>query len=61
LAASRFVVSKGGQKYLGNQLLPQRGRDVVAQTLAQKAVSQPSIIERNERERRAYEEKRKNR
>jgi hypothetical protein len=61
LAASRFVVSKGGQKYLGNQLLPQRGRDVVAQTLAQKAVSQPSIIDRNERERRAYEEKRKNR
>jgi len=61
LAASRAVLSRPGQAYLGNQLLPQRGRDVVAQTLAQKAVSQPSIIDRNERERRAYEEKRKNR
>jgi hypothetical protein len=61
LAAARAVVSKTGQSYLGNQFLPQRGRDVVAQTLAQRAVSQQSAIDRNERERRAYEEARKNR
>ena len=59
--AARAVVSRPGQAYLGNQALPQRKRDVLAQTLAQQAISQPSGIERNRREREEYERKRKNR
>jgi hypothetical protein len=61
MAAARAVVSRPGQAYLGNRALPQRGRDVVAQTLLQQAVSQPSGIERNQREQEEYEKKRKNR
>ena len=52
--AARAVVSRPGQAYLGNQLLPQNARDVIAQTMMQQAVSQPEGIRRNraERERR---------
>ena len=57
--AARAVLSGPGQRYLGNRALPQRGRDVVAQTLAQQAISQPSGIARNEEEREEYEKKRK--
>lgn len=58
-AAARAVVSRPGQAYLGNQALSQRVRDVIAQTLAQQAISQPSGIERNKREREEYEKRRK--
>ena len=59
-AAARAVVSGPGQRYLGNQALPQRARDIIAQELAQQALSQPGGIERNLREREDYEKKRKN-
>ena len=60
LTAARAVVSRPGQAYLGNQALPQNTRDIIAQTLAQQAISQPGVIERNKREREEYERKRKN-
>jgi hypothetical protein len=39
-AVARAVVSKPGQAYLGNQVLPQRTRDIIAQTLAEQAISE---------------------
>ena len=56
---SRLAVSRPGQAYLGNQALPQNARDVIAQTLAQQAISQPSVVERNQREREEYERNRR--
>lgn len=57
---SRLAVSRPGQAYLGNQALPQNARDVIAQTLAQQAISQPSVIARNKAEREEYERNRRN-
>jgi hypothetical protein len=57
--ASRLALSRPGQAYLGNQLMPQNMRDIIAQTMAQQAISQPGGIERNQTERAAYERKRK--
>jgi hypothetical protein len=39
-AAARAVISRPVQAYLGNRALPQNTRDVIAQTLAQQAISQ---------------------
>jgi len=58
-AAARAVVSGPGQRYLGNRALPQNTRDIIAQELAQQALTQPGGIERNRREREEYEKKRK--
>jgi hypothetical protein len=57
MAISRLALSRPGQAYLGNQLMPQNARDVIAQTLAQQAISQPEGVDRNQRERAAYEQK----
>ena len=57
--ASRLALSRPGQAYLGNQLLPQNTRDIVAQTLAQQAIAQPGGIERNKAARADYERKRR--
>jgi hypothetical protein len=58
-AASRLALSRPGQAYLGNQLMPQNTRDIIAQTLVQQAISQPSGIARNQAERTTYEQKRR--
>jgi hypothetical protein len=57
-AAARAALSRPGQAYLGNQALPQNMRDVIAQTIAQQAISQPSGITRNEAERDYYKKHR---
>ena len=57
-ATSRAVVSPLGQAYLGNRALPQNTRDIIAQSLAQQAGSQPAGIERNEAAQEAYERER---
>lgn len=59
MAVSRAVVSRPGQAYLGNQVLPQNARDIVTQAMMQQGISQPSGIARNEAERADYERKRK--
>jgi hypothetical protein len=58
-AASRLALTRPGQAYLGNQLMPQNMRDIITQTLAQQAISQPSQIARNQAAQAAYEQKRK--
>ena len=55
----RMALSKVGQAYLGNQLMPQNARDIVAQTITQQALSHPSSVARNRSEADAYEQKRK--
>jgi len=57
-AASRLALSGPVQRYLGNQAMPQNARDMVAQTLMQQAVSQPSGVDRNRAQREAYDKKR---
>jgi hypothetical protein len=59
LAASRLALSRAGQAYLGNTLMPQNARDAVTQALMQQAISQPSGIASNQASRAAYEQKRK--
>jgi hypothetical protein len=54
LVAPYLATSRLGQAYLGNRALPQSMRDVIAQTLAQQAISQPSGVERNQTNRDAY-------
>jgi hypothetical protein len=56
--AAGFAVSKPGQAWLGNQVAPQKARDVLTQTITQQAATQPGGIERNEAEQVAYEQKR---
>ena len=56
--AGAATVSRLGQRYLGNQALPQNNRDIIAQTLASQAVSQPSGIDRNAAAQAAYEQER---
>ena len=51
---SYLATSRLGQAYLGNRALPQSARDIIAQTLAQQAISQPEGIERNRKARDAY-------
>jgi hypothetical protein len=51
LIAPGLATSRLGQAYLGNRALPQNLRDIIAQTMVQQGVSQPSGVERNERER----------
>jgi hypothetical protein len=51
LVAPGLATSRLGQLYLGNRALPQNARDVVAQAMLQQGASQPSGIERNEKER----------
>jgi len=58
--ASRLALSRPGQAYLGNQLLPQNMRDIVTQALTQQAITQPSIVRRNQAERDYYEKHRPN-
>jgi hypothetical protein len=57
-AAARAALSRPGQAYLGNQALPQNARDVIAQTMTQQAISQPSVTERNDSARAEYERNR---
>jgi hypothetical protein len=54
LVAPYLATSRLGQAYLGNRALPQSMRDVLAQTLAQQAISQEAGIERNQANRDAY-------
>ena len=54
LIPSYLATSRLGQAYLGNRALPQNMRDIIAQTLAQQAISQPEGIERNRKARDAY-------
>jgi hypothetical protein len=63
-AAAPFVppylaTTRLGQAYLGNRVAPQRMRDILAQTLTQQAISQPSGTARNRAEREAYEKRRR--
>jgi len=51
LVAPGLATSRLGQAYLGNRALPQNARDILAQTLLQQGISQPSGIKRNEEER----------
>jgi hypothetical protein len=51
LVAPGLATSRLGQLYLGNRALPQNARDVVAQAMLQQGISQPSGVDRNERER----------
>ena len=51
LIAPGLATSRLGQAYLGNRALPQNARDLLAQTLLQQGVSQPSGVDRNEKER----------
>jgi hypothetical protein len=53
--AARVAVSRPGQWYLGNQAIPQQGRDVMAQTMLEQAISQPAGLERNETAQQAME------
>jgi len=57
--ASRLALSRPGQAYLGNQLMPQNVRDIIAQEMVQQGMSQPEGIARNQTERDAYEKKRR--
>jgi hypothetical protein len=59
MVASRFIVSRPGQAWLGNQAMPQNARDILAQTMMQQAASQPSGIARQQASDSAYENKRK--
>jgi hypothetical protein len=59
LIAPGLATSRLGQAYLGNRALPQNARDILAQTMMQQAISQPSIVERNRAEREAYEKRRR--
>jgi hypothetical protein len=59
MVASRFIVSRPGQAWLGNQAMPQNARDILAQTMMQQAASQPSGIARQQAADSAYENKRK--
>ena len=61
LIAPGLATSRLGQAYLGNRALPQSMRDVLAQTLAQQAISQPSGVARNRAEREAYRKKQERR
>jgi hypothetical protein len=45
-AASRALLSRPVQAYLGNQALPQNARDIITQTLAEQAIAYPSIVRR---------------
>lgn len=56
---ARTALSRPGQAYLGNQTLPQNARDIIAQTLAEQAISQPAVTTRNSQERADYERKRR--
>ena len=44
----KLITSRLGQAYLGNQAMPQNVRDIIAQTVAQQAISQPEGIARNQ-------------
>jgi hypothetical protein len=54
-----LATSRLGQAYLGNRAMPQNMRDILAQTMMQQAISQPSGVERNRAEREAYEKRRR--
>lgn len=53
--AARAALSRPGQAYLGNQFMPQNARDIIAQTVAEQAMTAPFTVARNEREREAIE------
>jgi hypothetical protein len=59
LIAPGLATSRLGQAYLGNRALPQSARDIIAQTLMQQAISQPSGYARNQANREAYRKKSK--
>jgi hypothetical protein len=46
-AGARLALSGAGQRYLGNQLLPQNARDAITQAIVEQAASQPGGVERN--------------
>jgi hypothetical protein len=54
-----LATTKLGQQYLANRALPQSARDILAQTLTEQAISQPSGIERNKKARDEYDKKRR--
>lgn len=63
-AAAPFVVpklitSKLGQAYLGNQLMPQNTRDIIAQAMAQQASSKEGNAARNQNAMDVYEQMRR--
>jgi hypothetical protein len=63
-AAAPFVppflaTTRLGQAYLGNRVMPQNARDILAQTLTEQAISQPSGTKRNKAARDAYEKRRR--
>ncbi len=57
-AAARFAVSRPGQAWLGNRVLPQNMRDVMAQTVAQQAGALPLAITDNTEARAEYDRRR---
>jgi hypothetical protein len=59
MVTSRFVVSRPGQAWLGNQAMPQNARDIIAQTMMQQAASQPSGLAQQQSAQDAYDNKRK--
>jgi hypothetical protein len=56
--ASRLALSRPGQAYLGNQLMAQNVRDILAQGLMQRAISQPRGVPHNQAERDDDEKRR---
>jgi hypothetical protein len=50
----RAIVSRPGQAYLGNTILPQSARDVITQAMTQQGAAQPSGIARNNADIAAY-------
>jgi hypothetical protein len=55
---ARLATSRLGQAYLGNRVLPQDARDIIAQTLVQQGISQPDKVARSTEADLDYEKKR---
>jgi hypothetical protein len=54
---ARLATSRLGQAYLGNRVLPQDARDIIAQTLVQQGISQPDSVARSTEADRDYKKK----
>lgn len=54
---ARLATSRLGQAYLGNRVLPQDARNILAHTLAQQGISQPEGYARSEAELMDYKKK----
>jgi hypothetical protein len=55
---ARLATSRLGQAYLGNRVLPQDARNIIAHTLAQQGISQPEGYARSEEALMDYKKKR---